>query len=72
MVREAMYRSEFEALKVKIRMQALRMSGKALMPAILMATTKGEAEALAFCVFANLSCVESYGTSMPRKNTDKQ
>lgn len=58
MVREAMYRSEFEALKVNSRMQALRMSGKALMPAILIATTKGEAEALAFCWLANLRSSE--------------
>lgn len=67
-----MYKSEFDALKVKSRIQALRRPGKCLMPASLIATTNGDAAALALAVLAKASSLELYGTSMPRKKTAKQ
>lgn len=72
MVREAMYKSVFEALKVKSRIQALRIPGRCLMCASRIARTKGEADALAVRSLANASSLELYGTSMPKKNTAKQ
>jgi hypothetical protein len=40
-----MYWSELAAEMVKMRIQALMMLGRTLIPAEMMATTKGEAEA---------------------------
>lgn len=72
MVREAMYRSEFEALKTKTRMHPLRKPGRTSMPDSWMATTKGDAEALLPFVLAKRSLSELYGTSIPSRKTDRQ
>jgi hypothetical protein len=45
MVRDAMYRSEFEVEKTKRRMQPFKIPGRCLIPDSSVATTKGEAEA---------------------------
>lgn len=70
-VLEAMYRSELEALKTKIKMQALRMAGRAGTPANLIAATKGEAAAEVEDLAARASCGLSYGTIMPRNRTER-
>jgi hypothetical protein len=64
-VRLPMYRSELAAEKTKRKMQALMMPGRTLMPAMMMATTKGEALALAAELLASLRSFEFQGTSQP-------
>jgi hypothetical protein len=61
-----MYRSELEAEKMKRRMQALSRPGRALIPDILMATTKGEAAADVDALLANASSVELYLPNVSR------
>jgi hypothetical protein len=51
--------------KTKRKMQALMMPGRTLMPAMMMATTKGEALALAAELLASLRSFEFQGTSQP-------
>jgi len=72
MVRLPIYRSEFAALKMNIKMQALRTAGRPWIPATLIAATNGEAAAELLFLTAKASSGELYGMIIPRKKMLRQ
>lgn len=63
------YLPELAAENTKIKMQAFKMPGKALIPLNLIATTNGLAVAEVLFLFAAMRSGELYGTNIPRRRT---